>query len=225
MTAMGRLTMIGVVVLVALTTCTVALASRGDPKQALTKADQGRAGAMLLRKTDLAAGFAAHPSGNSSGAYCQATDESDLTVTGKAESPAYTLLAPPRFFFVASEVSIYRTVGQALVSWRRNTSPAGEACARSELGDSLSSGAPKLRSFARESFPKVAPLTAAYRFTASLDSAGRAVTLYFDVVALQQGRAQVAVVVASAGGPLARSETLQFARLTAKRMATAMKGA
>jgi hypothetical protein len=82
-----------------------------------------------------------------------------------------------------------------------------------------------LRSFARESFPKVAPLTAAYRFTASLDSAGRAVTLYFDVVALQQGRAQVAVVVASAGGPLARSETLQFARLTAKRMATAMKGA
>jgi hypothetical protein len=222
---MSRITLVLAVVVVSLAAGATAFAARGDPKEAFTKPDQARAKSMLLRKTDLAAGFVGHPSGNSSDTYCKATDESDLTVTGKADSPEYTLQAPPRFFFVTSEVYVYRTVNEALASWRRNTGPAGEACARNELGESLGSGAPKLGSFGRAAFPKVAPLTIAYRFTASLPAASGTLTLYFDMVALQKGRAQVVLVVASAGAPLARSEMVQFAKLTSGRMTRAMKGA
>jgi hypothetical protein len=222
---MGRLTMVGAIALVALATCAAALAARGDPKEALTKADQARAKAMLLRKSDLATGFTSSPSGKSPDFYCKAIDESDLTVTGKADSPDFTLQSAAKFFFVSSSANIYRTAAQAVSSWRRNTSPAGETCAKQVLGDSFKGSKVTLRSLSRMSFPKLAPLTISYRVTAGISASGNTVPLYFDLVVLEQGRAQVSLVVGSAGAPLARSELVQFARLTAGRIADAMKGA
>jgi hypothetical protein len=222
---MGRLTMVGAIVLVALAACAAALAARGDPKEALTKADQARAKAMLLRKSDLATGFTPSPSGKSPDFYCKAIDESDLTVTGKADSPDFTLQSGAKFFFVSSSANIYRTAAQAVSSWRRNTSPAGETCAKKVLGDSFKGSKVTLRALSRMSFPRLAPLTISYRVTAGISAGGSTVPLYFDLVVLEQGRAQVSLVVGSTGAPLARSELVQLGRLTAGRVANAMKGA
>jgi hypothetical protein len=224
---MRRLTTALTIAVLALATCTVALAGKGDPKEAFTKVDQARAKSMLLRRSDLAAGFKAHPSSTSSSdAYCKGDDESDLTLTGKAQTPDFVLTSPTRFFYIGSEAEIYRTAAQALVSWRRATSPAGEKCARKIIADELTGTGPStgFQSFAREPFPNVAPLTIAYRVTAKIHAAAGQVTVYFDVVALQRGRAQAVLFIASGGAPLARAETLQFARLLSGRMARAMKG-
>jgi hypothetical protein len=180
---------------------------------------------MLLRRSDLATGFKTTPSSPGTDITCPALDESDLTLTGDAESRTFTLQAPGRYFSIASEAQIYKTAGQALTSWRRSTSRAGEACARKELTKVIASSGAKLRSFARLSFPKVAPLTTAYRLVADIPSGAASVPAYMDVVVLQRTRAQVAFFVLSAGAPLVRSELLQFARTTAARMAKTMAGA
>jgi hypothetical protein len=222
---MGRLSTIVLAVLVALTLASGALAGRGDPKRAIAKADQARAGAMLLRRSDLASGFRATPPGKAPNFYCAATDESDLTLTGDAESPEFTLAAPGRLFFISSQAHLYRTSADASSSWRRGTSPAGESCARKLLQQVLAGSGAVFESFGRESFPKVAPLTVAYRITAEIVAGANAVPTYIDVIVLQRGRAQVSLLILSAGAPLVRSETLTFARTTAARMAKAMAGA
>jgi hypothetical protein len=212
------------VLLVALAGAAAALAGRGDPKKAITKVDQARAKAMLVRRSDLAPGFKASPQGKDSNAYCAALDESDLTVTGDAESPDYTLQAPGRLISITSQAQLYRTSKQALASWRRGTSAAGERCAAKELTRAIGSSGGKFRSLRRMTFSKVAPLTVAYRVTAQVTSGLTTVPVYVDVVVLQRGRAQAAFFVFSLGAPLVQSETIAFAKLTAARMARAMGG-
>ncbi len=67
----------------------VSLGARGDPKKRITPADQARARAMLLRKSDFSLAFRAGPASTGADFYCAALDESDLTVTGQAESPSF----------------------------------------------------------------------------------------------------------------------------------------
>jgi len=219
---MGRLPILVAVALVALATTTGALAGRGDPRRAITSADRALAKAMLLRKSDLAAGFTASPQGKDPNFYCAALDESDLTLTADAESPDFTLQAPGRIFSIASAAQIYRNSNQALASWRRSTSDAGERCAARELSSVIAGSGGTFRSLKRIAFPKVAPLTVSYRVAAELTSGQQKVPAYIDVVVLQRGRAQVAFFVFSVGAPLVRSEMLAFARLTAARMKSAM---
>jgi hypothetical protein len=210
------------VVLVALAATGAAFAGRGDPKRAITRADQARAKAMLLRKSDLAAGFTASRRSKDEDFYCAGLDESDLTLTGDAESPDYTLQAAGRIFSIASQAQLYRSSSQSLASWRLGTSSAGERCAARQLASVIAGSGGSFRSLKRIPFPKVAPLTVAYRVTAELAAGQQKVPAYMDVVVLQRGRAQVAFVVFSVGAPLVRSETLAFARLTAVRMKKAM---
>ena len=219
---MGRLPILVAVALVALATTTGALAGRGDPRRAITSADQALAKAMLLRKSDLAAGFTASPQGKDPNFYCAALDESDLTLTGDAESPDFALQAPGRIFSIASSAQIYRSSNQALASWRRSTSAAGERCAARGLASVIARSGGTFHSLERVAFPEVAPLTVSYRVTAELASGQQKVPAYFDVVVLERGRAQVTFFVFSVGAPLVRSELLAFARLTAARMKNAM---
>ena len=118
------------VIAVALVAAAVAAAGRGDPQRAITKADQARAKAMLLRRADFAAGVKATKPGPDADLYCAALDESDLTLTGDADSPDFTQQTAATFISIRSGASIYRTTAQALASWRRGTSAAGERCAR-----------------------------------------------------------------------------------------------
>lgn len=211
-----------VVVAVALVAAAVAAAGRGDPQRAITKADQARAKAMQLRLADFAAGFSATKPGPDADFYCAALDESDLTVTGDADSPDFVKQTAGTFFSIQSNASIYRTEAQALASWRRGTSPAGERCARQLLSTEFRKSGLELRRLARVSFPKLAPKTVAYRLVIARAGEAGAVAAYGDIVALQRGRAQASVLVISLGAPLVRPELVFFARTVAQRMAAAM---
>jgi hypothetical protein len=136
----------------------------------------------------------------------------------------YTRQQPGSFLSVMSSATLYRTGAQALTSWRRGTSKAGEQCARTLIAKELAATGASLRRFQRVSFPKLAPLTIAYRLVLEVKGGEGVVPLYADVVALQQGRAQAAVTVFSLGAPLVRSELVVLARAVAQRMSKAVGG-
>jgi len=82
---------------------------------------------MLLRKSDFSPAFAAGPaSGGASDFYCAALDESDLTLTGEAESPSFA----GGFEFLASTAYVYKSRADSDASWKRGTSAAGQKCIR-----------------------------------------------------------------------------------------------
>src|SRR5919108_3782939 len=62
---------------------------QAGPQKRISAADQARAQAMLLRKSDLGLGYRAYPSSPEGQTSCKALDESDLTVTGEAKTPTY----------------------------------------------------------------------------------------------------------------------------------------
>ncbi len=180
-----------------------AAADHNEPMRAPNKADEARAKSLLLRRSDLAPGFTMRRATSSGHITCAAADESDLTSTGHAESPQYSLAMPGKLFVVLSAAEIYKSTAQADTAWRRGTSAAGERCVKSALARQLGAGV-TLRSFKRQSFPRVAPRTVAYRLVVDVAAAGGTVRTYSDVIVLQRSRAQV-VPVRPLGRPPARS--------------------
>lgn len=172
---------------------------------------------MLLRKADLGPEFKATRSSSSDDFYCRALDESDLTLTGEAESPNFQLL----LVFASSLSQVYATVADSRTSWRRGTSAAGEKCVRDEFRRLFRSQGGILESFRRLAFPRLAEKSVAYRFVSSVQG----VPLYLDVVVLRHGRAQVALLLGSFRVPVPKGEEVRLARLLAGRMSVAMRGA
>ncbi len=207
-----------IVTLVGLVCSPAAGAGRGDPTRAITAADQSRAKAMLLRLSDLPSGFTVFPwyLKPTDYAYCAALDESDLTITGEATSRSFDRNVRPEqglVFTVRSQARVFRSAVDANASWRRRTSPAGEACFRKVLSASMLNAGAVLRSFRRIPFPNVAPRTVAYGVeTTFLGSNGRQISLPYRFVLMQRDRAQVmlrrvgrAPDSAAALGPIAQA--------------------
>ena len=198
-----------------------ALAARGDPQEKINPADQARARAMLLRKADLGLSFQAQPSGGAnSNLECPALDESDLTLTGKAESSTFT----GSFTFASSEAQIYESVADANASWRRGTSAAGTACLRDGLRREFAKEGLKLVSLRKIAFPRIAQKSAAYRIALAGQSQSVTVRVILDVIVLMHLRAQVGVFIGSLVPPN-KDDELRLGRLTAGRMAKAMRTA
>jgi hypothetical protein len=211
-----------VALLLALVSSGAALAARGDPQKRINPADQARAKAMLTRKADLGLGYRALPS--SSGdfdRYCKALDESDLTVTGEAKTPTFV----SGLVTVNANSTVYESVVDANASWRRGTSSAGIACITNLLRTEFAKGGLKLVSLRTLQFPRLSAKTVSYRVAFTGQSQGATVRAYVDLVVLQQTRAQVAVLFGSAIDPLERPEQVRIARILARRMAKAMRGA
>ena len=193
-----------------------ALAARGDPQRKLTPGDQARARAMLVRQVDMGPAFRSTPVSGRDDFYCAALDESDLTLTGEARSPSFASTVE----FVSSQAYVYRTRADANASWQRGTSAAGQKCLRQGLRDELQGSTVRLVSFKKIAFPKLAQRSVAYRAIA--DQQG--VRVYLDLVALQEGRAQVAIVYGAGLSAPPKAEELRLARTVARRMAKAMSG-
>lgn len=203
--------------LVSLLSAGTALAARGDPEKKITPADQARARAMLLRKSDFGPVFRASKAVDTeSDFYCPALDESDLTLTGEAQSQ--TFAGGVEAYTSASQV--YETKADSSASWGRGTSAAGEQCARREFSRLLARQATRLESFGRVPFPRLAEKSVAYRLVIS----SQGIRAFLDVVALKQGRAQVSVLLTSGLTPVPKTEQVRLARLVAGRMQTAMRG-
>jgi hypothetical protein len=208
-----------------LVTASTALAATGDPQRRITPADQAKARSMLLRASDLTKGFTAKPSSSSDdGPNCAALDESDLTLTADVSSPDFTRTGSG-YVSVGSSAQIYGSVGDAGASWRRGTSTAALRCIAGyfqRLARKDSSGL-RFVSVRRLDFPAIAPLTARFRVVFSAPAAGGSLPIYFEIVVLQRGRAQVSLLFGSAAAPVPRRDQLALAGVVAARMAKALR--
>jgi hypothetical protein len=207
-----------VVLVLALVVSATALAARGDPKERFTPADQARARAMVLGVGDLNPAYVAHPaSGSRSGLYCAALDESDLTLTGRGNSPSFTATGE----YISSTASVYASRSDSNASWTRGTSTAGEQCVRAGLRTELQGGAVRLVSFKRIAFPKRGSRSVAYQAVATVQG----IHVFVDFVAMQVVRAQIGVLYVNALAPPAQSELRRLTGLVATRAQKAMRGA
>lgn len=194
-----------------------ALAARGDPQKKIKPADQARAKAMLLRAADLPGAKAGRPSSSDDDFYCEALDESDLTLTGEAESPDFER----GFTFISSLSQVYESLADANASWRRGVSAAGVKCARDAFRDELRKSGDRLVSFRKIAAPRSAQRSAAFRIVGET----MGLRIYLDFVVLMQSRAHTAIVVGSALEPFPRRELNRLSGVVGARMKTAMRGA
>jgi hypothetical protein len=208
--------------LLGLVTAGTALADHLDPKKRLTSADQARARAMMLKRSDLPAGFRVERSGGKKPhADCsQAVSEADLTLTGEAEG---RLLARGTVS-LNSAAQIYASVADANASWRRGTSAAGTRCLADLLRSTFSGQGIRVASLRRFAFPNVAERTVAYRATLSADGPQGPVPVYADFIVMKRSRALAEVFVASVLVRPSRSDETRLARVVAGRMAQQMRG-
>ena len=199
-----------------------ALAAHQDPQKRLTKADNVRARALLVKRTDLPTGFGPQLSaGPDPHVGCSpSVSESDLTITGDAEGPQLAL----GVVFVSSAARIYESVADASASWRRSTSAAGTKCATQLLSREFAKQGVGLVSLRKISFPRVSERSAAYRVELSAMTSQGTVPVYVDIVALLRSRGQATVIVGSALVPPQRTEELRLARIVTRRMASALRG-
>lgn len=211
----------GLAIAFVLTVAGIAAASRGDPKQEIRPADQARAKAMLLRRGDLNAAYKRINVSNSDYPYCKVLDESDLVLTGQAETPLFGLDAGLFVETVNSIGQVYKTEAQNAASWRRGTSAAGSKCIEVDMRRELKPSGFTFVSFRRLAFPRVAPHVAAYRVTFSYRRSDLRLTL--DLVALRNGRAQPHIYFAGGPSAYSRDEEVRLARIVARRTAAAMR--
>ncbi len=195
-------------------------ATAGDAKRQLTKADGKRAASILLGKSDLADGFRREPrAGDDEEIGCAALDESDLIVTGEAQS-LFTLQRADLYVRVGSSATLYRSATHAARSWQRGVSVAGLACLRRELARTAAKEGLRFVSMTRMKVGRLAQR--AYAVRVVLASKDLPVPIYYDFVALSHGRAQAAVGVLAVGAPVPDRDRLGFARLVSARMAKAL---
>jgi hypothetical protein len=200
--------------LVALVTSGSAFADHLDPQERFNRADQARARAMLLRKADFPPVFTSSQPTPDTHFTCEALDESDLTITGDAESRNFQ--GGP--FLFTSIASVYATERDSARSWQRGTSAAGEQCLRATLRRDAAQENVTFVSFRRISFPRLAEQSVAYRVV----GAYQGVRAFVDLIVMRHGRAQAGVLITSVGRPMPKAEEVRFARLVAGRMARAM---
>jgi hypothetical protein len=218
----GTLSTFAAVLVLGLLLAGVADAGSGDPRRAITKADQAKARSVVLRLADLGAGFVARsngPDGLPPGVRCGPLSESDLTITGDAESPDFTLNRPGTLLTVGSSAQVYRTLREANASWARSLKPAALTC----IGDIVRKAGGKgqtvkVLSVKRLAFPQVSEKTMAFRVVARVTSGATAVKVYFDAIILQQGRVQAGIVVTSALQPVGSTDEAALAGLVAARV-------
>ena len=203
-----------------------AVAADGQPRRALTKKDQARAVSIVLKRSDLGQGFVAQKRTDDDsipkGARCGALDESDLTVTGDADSPDFHLQNGSVFVTVGSTAQVYRTLREANTSWNRGTAAQVATC----LADIVRLSAPggrnvKLVSTNKRAFPEVTQKSTAYRIVVSFAVGSQRVPVFVDVVILQHGRIQSGLLFSSIGAPVGQAEQVALARVVAKRLASA----
>jgi hypothetical protein len=177
------------VFLLALAVTAPALGADGEPRKALTAKGQAIAKAVVLKRSDLSAGFVGHAATDDplpKGARCDSVDESDLTVTGDASSPNFS--RDTAGIAVGSSASVYRSRSESNAAWRRAGTAAAVRCFADLVR--LTSPAPRkvrIVSAKRIPFPKVAPNAIAYRVVASVSVGSRTVKAYFDAILLRNG--------------------------------------
>lgn len=210
--------------LLALVAVGSAAAADGEPRHAITKKDQATANSIVIKRGDLGNGFVARrrsgDDGIPKGARCDALDESDLTVTGDAESPDFRLSRGAVFVTIGSTAQVYRTAREATTSWRRGTSAKTATCLADIVRLSAAPGQKiTVVSSKRVPFPQVAPKATAFRLVLNVSVGGaQSVRAYVDAIVLQHGRVQSGLLFTSIGRPVEQVDRVTLASVIAARL-------
>ena len=177
-----------------------ALAASGEPQKHYTPADTAKAKSVVLKLSDLPAGWTGKKSAGSGGhLQCKTfkPDESDLTKTGNADSYDFS----KGLYFINSSASIFRSAAQAQAAWDRVVRPGLLTCLRSifEKGASSGGATTTVTGQGTLAFPKVAPRTAAFRITFQTKSTSPSQTLNGDIDVVLLGRDRIDAVMLFVG--------------------------
>jgi hypothetical protein len=112
-------------------------------------------------------------------------------------------------------------VADADAFWRDLESTLGRECLAKVFRRVFERSGSRLVWFRKTSFPRTAQRTIAFRGVAKVES----VPVCFDLVLLKHERAAVMLSAGGALVPLQRGDLVQFARILAGRMETAVRGA
>jgi hypothetical protein len=198
----------------------VAGATAADPgkqKIELNAADQAAARAVVLRRSDLGAGWTGGrvkpdlTSQVSCASYHPKV--SDLVVTGAAESQFRGT-----GLVLANEVEVFRTAAMVDRDWRRSIVPAAVPCLRRTLTKGLGTQA-KVLSFGRIPFPRVGTHSAAFRGIVVVSALGQTVRVLLDIVLVGRARTEIsldATAPASAARVVSAAERRLARKLAAR---------
>lgn len=205
----------------------LALAADTDPKRRISPADQAKARSVVLKRTDLAAGWKkVPPSPDDSEPTCPGfnPDSSDLTLTGEAEAD----FEHGSGASVISSVEVFVSRSDALKSWTRGAKPALPRCLAHIFLTSVEDdgGKATILKQGQIAFPKVAPRTIAFRVAArvTVEQQGKPpaqVPVTMHVVGVGRGRADATLFTSGLGKGIPIEDLRAFARVLSMRLAKA----
>jgi hypothetical protein len=185
------------------------------PRQIHTAADTKRANAIVLRRTDLAAGWKLDPPAKPNPPCTAGPDESGLVQTAKVD-PSFTW--KDGVTNVGSEVDIFRNAAQALRDWRASTAALLQACllqsARAGVGKAVNVRIVSTQTLAA---PKGAERSLHYRFVVALKTKNTA-NLVIDIVALGRGAVTVVLHTLTVSSPLPAATVKALTGVLASRL-------
>jgi hypothetical protein len=197
----------------------VALAANGEPQKKLTKAGQARARAAALTSADIGPGWKATRSPNNDQSHPRCSyynpNQSDLIQIGEYDSPDFNR---PDGSFISSSTGVFKSARMARTAYTRVAVPAIARCfgelfrkaiAKPNIATILSAG-PLV-------FSKYGDRSAAYRITAKLKAPSATVPFTVDLVVLNRGQVDVALIFLGIARPLpAVLERALVARVAAR---------
>jgi hypothetical protein len=217
MTAMMLLAVLGI--LAAAGGNVSAAATAKEPKKAIKPAVQARAKRIALRAADLPGfGWKAEPSqSDRSSPHCSYydPDESDLTENADYTSPDFTR---PDGLYVSSKVGIFVSAKQAKKSFALVARPELPRCLAQLVVKSGAPGHITLRSAGKLAFSKYGDRSAAYRIVFLVKSGTEQVPATIDLVAINKGAVDVALIFSSAGQPVPASMERKLTATVVSRM-------
>jgi hypothetical protein len=181
----------------------VALASNGEPQKKLTKADQAKARAIALHRSDFAAGWVAKPNTNTSQDSPRCSnynpDQSDLIETGDVDSPDFRRAEGS---FVSSSVGIFKTVKMAQKGYARVARPQLPKCFAELFTKGVAPAKVQILQVGPIAFRQLGDRSNAYRLRANVTVQGTTVPTTIDIVLFNRGRVDVAMIFAGIIQPL-----------------------
>jgi hypothetical protein len=212
---------VAVVLLAAGLCAPVALAAKGEPQKKITAAGQARAKLVALKQTDFPAGWVQQPvpknKKSESNPRCSFynPDNSDLVEIGDYDSPDFNRADGSS---ISSSTGVFRTVQMAKTAYRRIAVPLLGKCFAEIFRKGITApNSVTVFSSGTLQFPRFGDQSHAYRISALVKTPSGRARVAVDVVVLNKGAIDVAVIMVGIGKPLPASlETSLVGKLVAR---------
>jgi hypothetical protein len=210
--------LLGGAILAAAVLVPAALASGGEPQKRLTKADQAKARAIALHRSDFPAGWTGKPSTSTGQSTPRCStynpDQSDLIESGDADSPEFTRADGS---FVSSTVGIFKTQRMARTGYARVAKPQLANCFGELFAKGAAPATVQVLHVGPLAFRRLGNRSNAYRLTANVTLQGTTIPVAIDIVTFNRGRVDVAMIFLGIRNPLSAAfEQSLAAKLVAR---------